>query len=297
MDCYSLKEIILPDNLKTIESGTFFGCRNLERITIPGRVKTIEEEAFLGSDSLKEVLILNGVESIGSGAFLWCHGLTEITIPPSVTHIEAGALSGCEQLSIRGYRGTAAEDYAARYKIPFTALEGFADLAINAYYSDPVAWAVDKKITNGTMPGLFSPDSTCTRAQVVTFLWRAEGEPEPTSKVNPFTDIKEGLYYFEPVLWAVDQKITAGTSTNIFSPNAGCTRGQVVTFLWRAAGQPEPSGGKNPFTDVKPDAYYYKAVLWAVEKGITNGTSADKFSPESTCTRGQIVTFLYRDMA
>ena len=170
----------------------------------------------------------------------------------------------------------------------------FKDVKEDAYYAAPVAWAVENGITNGTSSTTFSPDKTCTRAQVVTFLWRAEGEPEPESAVNPFNDVKPEAYYYKAVLWAVEKGITNGTGPNAFSPDKGCTRGQVVTFQWRAAGQPEPKGKSNPFTDVSSDAYYSKAVLWAVEKGITKGISADKFSPDSTCTRGQIVTFLYR---
>ena len=179
-------------------------------------------------------------------------------------------------------------------KSPDVTQNPFKDVKEDAYYAAPVAWAVENGITNGTSSTTFSPDKTCTRAQVVTFLWRAEGEPEPESTVNPFTDVKPEAYYYKAVLWAVEKGITNGTGPNAFSPDKGCTRGQVVTFQWRAAGQPEPKGKTNPFTDVKSDAYYYKAVLWAVEKGVTNGTSADKFSPDSTCTRGQIVTFLYR---
>ena len=176
----------------------------------------------------------------------------------------------------------------------------FADVKEpSAFYYEPVYWAYEHEpqITNGTDATHFSPNKTCTRAQVVTFLWRANGSPEPKKKVNPFNDVKPDAYYYKAVLWAVEKGITNGTGPNAFSPDKGCTRGQVVTFQWRSNGQPEPKAANNPFTDVKPDAYYYKAVLWAVENGITNGTSPNKFSPDKTCTRGQIVTSLYRDMA
>ena len=122
------------------------------------------------------------------------------------------------------------------------------------------------------------------------------GEPEPTQIANPFTDVRSDQYYYKAVLWAVEKNITNGTSATTFSPDKGCTRAQVVTFLWRAEGQPAHASSVNPFKDVPAGQYYYKPVLWAVEKNITKGTSADKFSPDSTCTRGQIVTFLYRDM-
>jgi hypothetical protein len=164
------------------------------------------------------------------------------------------------------------------------------------YFFDPVYWAVDQKITTGTSAAKFSPDAGCTRAQVVTFLWRAAGEPEPTAKTNPFEDVKPDAYYYKAVLWAVEKGITTGTSATTFRPDRTCTRAQIVTFLWRSKGQPEPTKTDNPFEDVKADQYYYKAVLWAVENGITTGTSATKFSPDSTCTRAQIVTFLYRYM-
>ncbi|MBR4132484.1 MAG: S-layer homology domain-containing protein, partial [Oscillospiraceae bacterium] len=162
------------------------------------------------------------------------------------------------------------------------------------YYFDPVYWAVEQGITTGTTPTTFSPNSGCTRAQVVTFLWRAAGKPEPTSTNNPFEDVPADQYYYKAVLWAVEKGITTGTSPTTFRPDRTCTRAQIVTFLWRYKGQPEPTTTENPFVDVPADQYYYKAVLWAVENGVTTGTSATKFSPDSTCTRAQIVTFLYR---
>ena len=174
----------------------------------------------------------------------------------------------------------------------------FSDVSEGQYYHEPVLWAVrhDPQITTGTSADRFSPNATCTRAQVVTFLWRAMGQPEPTLAVNPFTDVKEGQYYYRAVLWALEEGITTGTSADKFSPNTGCTRGQVVTFLHRAQGTPAPGSSVNPFTDVAAGQYYYDAVLWAVNHSpqITNGTSATAFSPNATCTRGQIVTFLYR---
>lgn len=171
----------------------------------------------------------------------------------------------------------------------------FIDVPANAYYYDAVAWAVENSITNGTSATTFSPEETCTRAQTVTFLWRAAGSPAPRSSVNPFTDVQPGAYYYEAVLWAVENGITNGTSDTTFSPDDTVTRGQTVTFQHRAAGSPAASGGT--FADVAADAYYASAVQWAVANGITNGTSNTTFSPDDPCTRGQIVTFLYRDMA
>lgn len=169
----------------------------------------------------------------------------------------------------------------------------FTDVTAGSYYADAVQWAIENGITSGITSTTFSPDAPCTRAQTVTFLWRAAGSPEPTAQANPFTDVKSDAYYYEAVLWAVEQGITNGTTATTFSPDSTVTRGQVVTLLFRAAGA-KKADGANPFTDVKSGEYYTDAVLWAVAKGITNGTTATTFSPGQNCTRGQIVTFLYR---
>ncbi len=170
----------------------------------------------------------------------------------------------------------------------------FTDVKETDYYYDPVLWAVAYGVTTGTAPDAFSPNDPCTRAQVVTFLWRSQDEPEPAITENPFDDVADNAYYYKAVLWAVENGITTGTSPNAFSPETPCTRAQVVTFLCRTAGNPEPMLAENPFDDITDSAYYYKAVLWAVENNITTGTSATTFGPEETCMRAQIVTFLYR---
>ena len=172
----------------------------------------------------------------------------------------------------------------------------FIDVPTTAYYADAVAWAVEKGITNGTGENIFSPEASCTRAQMVTFLWRAAGSPEPTNQTNPFVDIGgSDSYYFKAVLWAVEKGITNGTGTGMFSPDDTVTRAQVVTFLYRY--ENAEAGTNSGFADVEKNAWYAKAVTWAVDHKITNGTGNNQFSPNSNCTRGQIVTFLYRDMA
>ena len=173
----------------------------------------------------------------------------------------------------------------------------FSDVHPSDYYYPAVCWAEQNGITSGTSETTFSPNAGCTRAQVVTFLWRADGSPEPESTSNPFTDVKSDRYYYKAVLWAAENGITTGTSAATFSPNAICTRAQVVTFLWRYEKSPSPITANNPFLDIKPKHYYYEAVLWAAENNVTAGTSATTFSPTATCARGQIVTFLYRDLA
>ena len=174
----------------------------------------------------------------------------------------------------------------------------FTDMpAITSTMHIPIDWAVLNKITTGTSPTTFGPKNSCTRAQFVTFLWRTCGQPEPTVTEHPFKDVKATAFYYKAMLWAVENNITSGTSETTFSPNKPCTRAQVVTFIWRLENTPEPTTTDNPFVDVKPKAYYYKAVLWAVERGITTGTSATTFGPGKDCTRGQCVTFLYREFA
>ena len=168
----------------------------------------------------------------------------------------------------------------------------FVDVPENAYYAPAVNWAVEKGVTEGTSATTFSPDAACTRAQIVTFLYRAAGSPAVKSTVNPFTDVTASDYYYNAVLWAVENGITTGTSETTFSPNESCTRAQCVTFLYRVVGS--AATAKASFTDVSADAYYAPAVDWAVEKGVTDGTSATTFSPDAVCTRAQIVTFLYR---
>ena len=157
-----------------------------------------------------------------------------------------------------------------------------------------IDWAIVNQITTGTSETTFSPSAGCTRAQVVTFLWRANGSPDASDENLPFTDVSSGAYYEAAVRWALREGITSGTSATSFSPNAVCTRAQIVTFLWRSAGSPEPAGESSSFSDVRAGAYYEKAVRWAAKSGVTAGTSEHTFSPDATCTRAQVVTFLFR---
>lgn len=185
---------------------------------------------------------------------------------------------------------------SAAFKATAPASENpFTDVPSGAYYEDAVIWAVKKGITSGTSATTFNPDGSCTRAQAVTFLWRAAGSPEPKSAAMPFTDVPAGSYFEKAVLWAVENGITKGTSDTTFSPDASCTRAQIVTFLWRAGGSPVVSGN-SAFTDVASDAYYAAAVAWAEKNGVTGGIGGGLFGSDNTCTRAQIVTFLHRAM-
>ena len=188
------------------------------------------------------------------------------------------------------WKGTSCTRCDAKRENPFT------DVPEDSFYIDPVLWAVEKGITTGATPTTFDPNGHCQRAAVVTFLWRAAGSPEPTKNENPFTDVKEGDFFYKAVLWAVENNITNGTTATTFSPFGKCNRAQVVTFLWRAQGSPA-SSAEVSFTDVQPGQFYSTAVAWAVEKNITNGMGDGTFGINTICNRAQVVTFLYRAMA
>ena len=301
--CSSLTNVTIGNNVTGIGGAAFAYCSNLTSVTIPNGVINIESSAFQGCSSLTNVMIPNSVTTIGSSAFRGT-GLTKIIIPASVVNIGSHAFGMTRAgYNVMGFiatvtQGSAAESYCKEYGVPYKypSAVNFTDVDEGEYYATPVQWAVEHEITNGIDTGIFAPNMTCTRGQIVTFLWRANGRPEPASTSNPFTDVPENEYYYKAVLWAVEKGITTGTSDTTFSPNEGCTRGQVATFLWRAAGKPSSTVG-NQFSDVDTSEYYGTAVLWASEKGITNGMGDGTFAPNATCTRGQIVTFLYRAMA
>lgn len=196
-----------------------------------------------------------------------------------------------------GTTGTGTRQLTGTVAIKIGQTMNFIDVKTTDYFYNSVKWAVGKNITNGTSSTTFSPYKSCTRAEIVTFLWRAAGSPEPTTTRNPFRDVNAVTHssYYKAILWASQKGITSGTSATAFSPDQVCTRAQIVTFLYRYAGQ--PSGYySNPFKDVgaTSEASYYKAILWAVGKGITTGTSATTFSPYASCNRAEAVTFLYR---
>ena len=311
-ECTSLTDVTIGDSVTSVGRYAFSECSGLKNVTIGDSVTEIGEGAFIACTTLTNVVFGNSVSTIGDGAFFGCKSLKKMTLPASLTSIGYNSLGWYRDFfgdrdilllfdpdfTICGYEGSAAQSYAQNNRMKFINLgvypAGFTDVTSSAFYSEPVAWAVANNITSGTSPATFSPDEGCTRGQVVTFLWRAAGSPEPAGSKNPFRDVKSDAYYYKAVLWAVQNEITSGTSATTFSPNDVCTRGQIVTFQWRANGLPTPKNTKNPFKDVKSSDYFYSAVLWAVENKITLGTDTTHFSPSDTCTRGQIVTFLYR---
>lgn len=197
--------------------------------------------------------------------------------------------------SAHGYASYSCSRCGATKNAELCANEVFIDTPAKGNWAhNGIDWAYFNGVTNGTSGNTFSPNAGCTRAQVVTFLWRAMGSSAPKNTVNPFRDVVSGDYYYNAVLWAVENGITKGTDTSHFTPDKTCTRGEIVTFLWRSVGKPDPRTASHSFTDVVRNAFYYDAMLWAVENEVTNGTSSATFSPDGTCTRAQVVTFLYR---
>ena len=284
-----------------------YSPNNVKKIVIGSGITSIGRAAFQGCAYVKSVDIANGVTKICRGAFTQCWALDYVIIPTSVNTIEmtafGNAISGSTMNDVY-YCGSAAQWgrisigehndslLKASFHYNYDPNMSFTDVAAGSYCYDAVQWAVANGITNGTDATHFSPNAGCTRGQVVTFLWRAAGEPTVSGNVG-FVDVAPGSYCYEAVKWAVANGITKGTDATHFSPNATCTRGQVVTFMYRAAGEPAV-GGSNGFVDVAAGSYCYNAVQWAVAKGITKGTDTTHFSPSATCTRGQVVTFLYR---
>ena len=321
-DCSSLRDLVLPDTLQTIGTSAFEGTASLTSIVFPASLRELSAVSFRNS-GLTEMTFLGDApvfnKSLGSEEYAF-GGVTATAYYPmynptwteevrqdysgkltwvavdnhthswqtSCTEPRKCALCGITEGEAPGHdwKGLNCTRCGEARENPFT------DVAPDSYYFDAVLWAVEKGITAGTDPGFFSPGASCNRAQVVTFLWRAAGSPDPKGSENPFADVNSGSYYEKAVLWAVEQGITAGTDASHFSPDQPCTRAQVVTFLWSAAGKPD-AAGENPFTDVPAGAWFERAVLWAKETGITAGVSHTQFGADATCTRSQVVTFLY----
>ena len=317
--CTALKKVYIPADVIEIQGNAFNGCTALEAVEFSkddpmfnwGSGLQIRSFAFGGCTSLKNIDLPLRAGLIDMEAFRGCTNLESISIPKSLTYIGMDAFAECGALSVIRYEGNE-EDWNKVNNSPgmdhrsfiehlqplvqYSAYptDGFADVARDAYYYEAVNWAVENGITSGIGDNLFGSDNTCTRGQVVMFLWATKGRPEPVSTDNPFADVTEGDYFYKAVLWAVENGITNGTSETTFSPNDPCTRAQVVTFLWADAGKPNSLHGDIPFKDTFVGDWFLGPVLWAVRNDITGGTGNGMFSPYATCTRGQVVTFLFK---
>jgi len=270
------EEYIIPDDTYWVEQFSVDYATYLKRITVPASVEYIGAFAF-GSSALESVRFLGSAPELTPRAL----GCLDLDV-----YYPAGDPTWTQEVMDSQY-------FLLNWH-PYNPSNPFWDVPYEAYYEEPVLWALENSITSGTGPDEFSPYDSCLRSQVVTFLWRAVGEPKAKSAVNPFVDVKPSDYYYDAVLWAVEQGITTGADATHFEPNGVCNRSQVVTFLYRAFEKPPVDSAENPFTDVYAGDWYASAVLWAVQEGITNGLSETKFGPNDLCNRSQVVTFLYR---
>ena len=322
-DCTGITEVVFPEGTTYVDDDTFAGCTNLKKIVFTGDLPTILA-AFIGVTADAWYPAGNGtwtpdfLQNYG-GSLTWhamCknHAWGKWTPVVEATCTESGIEERiCSECAWSEQRvsepnghiwddGVENEDgemvYTCRIcgvstdEKPF--VNPFTDVKEGDFFYDSVMWAVQTGVTTGATETTFNPNGQCQRAQVVTFLWRAAGSPEPTSTNNPFTDVKESDFFYKAVLWAVEQKITNGLTETTFGPFELCNRAQVVTFLYRAMGNPEVAPGLNPFDDVTVTAWYGPAVMWAFQNGVTNGISATEFGVETVCNRAQVVTFLYR---
>lgn len=268
---YSLEQINISESVTTIGIGAFeFSCP--ESFYIPGTVSDIGKLAFGSSSRLEHITIGNGATTIPDEAFRGCWSLSNITIPISVTSIGSGAFMGCDKLTDVYYDGTEAQWHAIK----------FAE-DDNLLHNNPHDWYSNDPLFAATIH--YNGDVSMT----------PQSKASPSENmVSKFEDIKETDIFYDSVKWAVENKITTGTGETTFSPAMTVTRAQAMTFLWRLAGMPEPETADTPFSDVKESDWFYKPVLWAVENGITTGTSATAFSPDLTCSHAHMVTFLMR---
>lgn len=341
-NCSGLTSLELPEGLLTIGSNSFSNCTGLISVTLPGTLKALGDSAFGSCRALSSVILSEGIEELSQSAFMNCVSLTSITIPSTVKKVGAGLFFNCTKLTKVYFMGDAPEVQPAAaqttpannpsfnervtlyYKSDASGWSSptwngykaavwsdvyspFLDVSDNDYYYDAVLWAKENSITSGTKEesfdgagdGVFSPAVTCSRGQVVTFLWRAKGSPEPASTHNPFSDVSESDYYYKAVLWAVEQGITDGTQKEsysgagdgLFSPDRNCNRAEVITFLWRAEGKPEANGSSAIASGYADTEYYKAAVAWADVKGLLANNSA--FTPTDNCPRADIVTYIY----
>ena len=304
----SLESLQLPDGLQRI--GPFaFGDTNIQSLIIPASVTELGAHAFDGCDRMNVLWILAPLRVIEANTFRACYGLRDVFLSGGIGMIDHNAFQH-DSIILDIYYGGSREQFIAmvqnisseltsgairfHYNFALNPDVSFADVPAGEWYADSVLWAAQRGITTGTEPGRFSPGAVCTRAQMVTFLWRAMGSAEPFfPNENPFTDVSPADYYYKAVLWARERSIAKGTSETTFSPNSTVTRAETVTFLSRAADD-LPSIRTSSYTDVPRDAYYHEAVLWAENDGVTTGVAPGVFGPDLPCTRAEIVTFLNR---
>ncbi len=290
-----LTSIYLPDSVTTFLGKTFENCTSLTSARLPGTLDKVPVTMFSGCSQLTDIVIPDGVTEIGAWSFQFCPNLKSITIPASVERVGDWAFRSSEGLTDVYYGGTAMDWSQIEVRPVNNSLlsatihfaepvAGFTDVTSNDYYAQAVQWAVDRGVTTGTGANTFSPANTVTRAEAVTFLWRAAGSPEPASAASPFTDVTDpGAYYYKAVLWAAGQGITGGVGGGAFGLTATLSYDQIFTFLCRAAGG--SAGGSD---------WSAAAVNWAVQNGLTDGLT---YSASAACPRSDVVYCLWKQMA
>ena len=294
-NCAYIEEVVFQEGFDSVGDSAFMNCTGLKTVVFPNSLRMLSGQIFYGCTGLESVYFtgdapIEGMDAVNYGGPVF--GDYDEDRLPNDTRITANVYYPADNK-------TWTEENRAKFGglvtwIPYNPANPFRDVPLDAFYEEPVLWALENDITTGTSATTFNPNGQCQRAQVVTFLWRAAGSPTPTTTENPFEDVKESDFYYDAVLWAVENGITNGVDATHFGPFVSCNRAQVVTFLYRAMQSPEISGSDCPFTDVEAGQWYENAVLWAVENGITNGMSADTFGVDTVCNRAQVVTFLYR---
>lgn len=296
-DCTALEQVEFQGELIALDDYCFSGCTSLKELDLPLVDSTFCHQ-FSGCTALKKVSLCDGQPQIGTGAFEGCTSLESIYIPVSVDRIFLSSISPNENLKIYGVKGSTADRYAQKIGVDFVPVDGasgFSDVAEDRYYAASIPWASQSGITLGYPDGTFRPDTPCTRWQMVMFLWRLYGEPEYTT-VHEFEDVPKTARYYDAVQWAYENEITKGISETKFAPDRPVNRGMVVTMLWRMDGSPSDGvWGADNFTDDIPESYV-QAVGWMSRHDVANGYPDGTFRSGNTCTRGQIVTFIYRNM-
>ena len=296
-NCEKLVDISWPTNLELIDEFAFSGCNSLKKIIFPKGLKTIEMSAFSSCFALENISFMAGVTNIGY-AFDYCENLQKVYVYGKNTSIVHDQFDWSKpDVKIYCHKGSPADDMAqdCGYKFEyFTRSQYYPDVPPDHSYQKAVYWATDEGIAAGYNNGRFGVADNITRGQVVMFIWRMAGKPEPKNNTQTFTDVPTTHSYYKAIQWASEKKITAGFKNGSFGVNNNCTRGQIVTFLWRYKNKPKPATTKQSFKDIPKTHNYFTAIQWAYEKGVTAGYADNTFRPQNTCTRGQCVTFIYR---
>ena len=300
-ECTALTGIFFPQGLKLIGGFAFAGCSGLTRLSFPEGLKRICGAAFRDCTGLTEVTIPEGVISIEFYAFCNCPLLTSVTLPMSVSLVNEAAFGyvdyqeKVENFTVYGAKNSVAQAYAQEngfHFVPIAVNNPFVDVKEEDFFFMPVMWAVSAKVTGGTDETHFSPNQTVQRCDSMVFFWAAKDRPEHFTEESPFKDVKKKHWYYDAVMWAVENEITGGTDATHFSPKQTCSRSEILQFLYAAEGKPAYTID-NPYSDVKNKHWYKDSAIWAYENGLEKGENG-KFKAKTPCTRGYVVTYLYR---